>query len=173
MGMFGAKAQQEPQTGSAGLSIIAVGMTVMGNIESNGTVKVEGRVDGDVVTRQQLLVARGGVVEGDVEAREVVVGGTIHGAIRAQERIEVQSGAEVNGDVVTRRIAVAEGASLNGQVRMGDAAATKASSATEAPRPAEPTGQGTGSSGPPIGRQSVPVARVAVPPRVSSPDRSI
>jgi cytoskeletal protein CcmA (bactofilin family) len=125
MGILGGKKAAEPESAPpapAGLSVIAVGMTVRGNLDSNGTVKIEGTVEGDVHTRAQALVAKGGAVHGDLSADEIVVGGTVTGAVRARGRVEIQTGAVVDGDVTTRRILVAEGATLNGLVRMGDAA---------------------------------------------------
>jgi cytoskeletal protein CcmA (bactofilin family) len=92
-----------------------------------------------------------------------VVGGEVHGSISAEERVEVQAGAAVHGDITTRRIAVAEGARLNGLIRMGESAAP-ASSATGEPRPPGPS---AGAQQKP--RPSVPVARVAVPPRIGNP----
>ena len=161
MGMFEKKTEKSPAAPPpGGLSIIAVGMTVHGDIDSNGTVKVEGTVDGNVFTRNQVLVAKGGVVRGDLEARECVVGGAVYGSIISTDRVEVQPGATVHGDVTTKRIAVAEGAMLNGLIRMGETAApeVRPMPRTES-RPALPA------PSLPAVRPSVPVARVAVPPR--------
>lgn len=159
MSIMGGKKATEPEVAQppAGLSVIAVGVMVRGSIDSNGTVKVEGTVQGDIATRAQLLVAKGGLVEGDVEAKEAIVGGTVAGAIRAHDRVEIQPGAVVDGDVTTRRILVAEGASLNGQVRMGEGTGVEASEAGTSR---------SGASAPPadLSRTSEPVARVTVPP---------
>lgn len=172
MGIFGAKSAAEPAEQAGGLSIISVGMTVRGDIESKGTVKVEGAVEGHLQTRDQVLVSRGGIVQGDIDAREAIVGGAVHGAIRATDRVEVQAGATVNGDVTTRRIAVAEGGSLNGQIRMTEAPAEAKAADQKAAAPrtetrAPSSGPATPVPGPAaVTRPSVPVARVAVPPRL-------
>jgi len=176
MGMFGGKAKtagEKPTAQGKGspaatsLSIVGAGMTVRGDLETDGVVKVEGAVDGHVKAGSQVLVAKGGVVHGDIETTEAVVGGAVHGAIRARERVEVQAGASVEGDVTTRRISVAEGATLNGQIRMGEGAGSRAERAAET-RAAAPT--------PPVGipgrPSAVPVARIALPPRTSSPGPS-
>ncbi len=138
-----------------GLSIIAAGMTVRGDLESNGTVKVEGAVEGHLVVRGQVLIAKGGLVHGDVEAREAIVGGMIQGSVRAEERVEVQAGASVEGDITTLRIAVAEGGRIDGRIHMGEDALDS--------RPAR-TGQ-VAPPAPGVARASTPLARVAVPPR--------
>jgi len=144
------------QPAGVGLSIIGAGMTVHGDVETAGVVKVEGIVNGHVTAGHQVLIAKGGQIDGDVDTGEAVIGGVVHGAVRAQQRVEVQSGAIVQGDVTTKRIAVAEGAVLNGTVRMGDV--------EEAPRtaPQRPVAQPT------LPRPSTSLARVAVPPRATA-----
>jgi cytoskeletal protein CcmA (bactofilin family) len=107
---------RRPET--AGLTIIATGTTLVGDVESEGVVKVEGEVRGSVRAANQILIAKGGMIRGDVYTREAVIGGDIEGTVRAEERVEIQSGAIVNGDIVTDRILVAEGGKVNGQISM-------------------------------------------------------
>jgi len=144
------------QPGAAGLSIIGLGMTVHGDIETAGVVEVEGIVNGHVTAGQQVLVAKGGQIDGDVDTGEAVVGGSVHGSVRATVRVEIQAGAVVQGDVTTQRILVVEGAVLNGAIRMGD---------LEDPAKAAPTRPVVQATLP---RPSTPIARPAIPPRASS-----
>lgn len=144
------------QPGATGLSIIGVGMTVHGDIETAGVVKVEGIVNGHVTAGQQVLVAKGGQIDGDVDTGEAVVGGSVHGSVRAAVRVEIQAGAVVQGDVTTKRILVAEGAVLNGAIRMGE---LEDPAKATPPRPVvQPT----------LPRPSTPIARPAIPPRIAS-----
>jgi len=103
-----------------GLSVIAPGMRVEGELVTDGVVKIEGTVVGTIRAEQQVLVAKGGVVEGDIHTREAVLGGEVRGAILAHERVEVQATSVVHGDIGTQRIVVHEGGEVNGNVRMGD-----------------------------------------------------
>ena len=64
MAILKTKSASEQEQPAGGLSIVAVGMTVRGDLESNGTVKVEGAVEGHVRAANQVLVAKGGVVGG-------------------------------------------------------------------------------------------------------------
>ena len=141
--------------GATGLSIIGLGMTVHGDIETAGVVKVEGLVNGHVTAGQQVLIAKGGQIDGDVDTGEAVVGGSVHGSVRAAIRVEIQAGAVVQGDVTTKRILVAEGAVLNGASKMGDQEEL-AKAALHRPV-VQPT----------LPRPSNPIARPAVPPRAS------
>ena len=111
----------EPEVG---LSIIGMGMRVVGDIMAEGVVKVEGVVAGTVRAGRQVLVAKGGEVEGDIITREAIVGGEVRGSIQADERVEIQATSVVHGDITTKRLLVQEGGELNGVLRMGEAAGT-------------------------------------------------
>ena len=102
----------------AGLTIIAAGTTIVGDVGSEGVVKVEGTVQGTVRAATQLLVAPGALIRGDVFAPEIVAGGEIHGSVHADERAEIQAGAIVEGDIQTQRLHIAEGGRVNGQISM-------------------------------------------------------
>jgi len=106
--------------GEGALTIIAQGGRVEGELHATGVIKVEGIVVGTVRAERQVLVARGGVIQGDVIAREAVVGGEVRGSVTASERIEIQEGAVVHGDIVTKRLMVAEGGEINGNVTMAE-----------------------------------------------------
>jgi cytoskeletal protein CcmA (bactofilin family) len=90
----------------------------MGDVGSEGIVKVEGVVQGTVRAGSQILVAPGASIRGDVFAPEIVAGGEIHGTVHADERVEIQSGAMVHGDIQTQRLLIAEGGRINGQISM-------------------------------------------------------
>lgn len=127
MAIFSSGSATAPINGSAkdrrrpephGLSIVAPDLVVHGDLESGGVIKVEGRVVGGVRAAQQVLVAQGASIQGDVEAREAVIGGTIHGSIQASERVEVQPHAVVEGNITTRNLLIQEGGRVNGVVTM-------------------------------------------------------
>lgn len=128
MAMFkqDSKGTDDVRTGSAtgggnSLSIIAAGMKITGDIESDGVIRIEGRVEGAIRAARQVLVGRQGEVQGDITTREAVVGGHVEGTITATERLEVQATSVISGDINTRAIAVVEGGRINGTVRIADA----------------------------------------------------
>ncbi len=81
-------------------------MRVVGDITRDGVVKIEGTVVGTVRAGRQVLVAKGGEVEGDVIAREAIIGGEVRGTVVAQERAEIQSSSVIHGDVTCKRLLV-------------------------------------------------------------------
>ena len=106
--------------GEAALSIVAAGMKITGDVDTTGVLKIEGTLQGTVRSARQVLLGRQGEIKGDVNAREVVVGGRVDGSIRAVERVEVQGTSVVNGDIYTKSIVVLEGGKINGAVRMDE-----------------------------------------------------
>ena len=131
MGIFNNPARDEQgnelrrrRTDQIPFSIIASDMTVIGDLETEGVVRVEGRVRGTVRVGAQVLVAEGAVIEGDLHTQEAVVAGQVSGAIVARERVELQATAVVSGDIHTPRIAIVEGAKVSGEVKMDVNAAT-------------------------------------------------
>jgi cytoskeletal protein CcmA (bactofilin family) len=125
MGIFSSPARDEQgnelkrrRTDQIPFSIIASDMTVIGDLETEGVVRVEGRVRGTVRAGTQVLVASGAVIEGDLHAQEAVIAGQVSGAIHARERVELQATALVAGDVLTPRISIIEGARMTGEVKM-------------------------------------------------------
>lgn len=135
MAIFTEKGHSAAESPGA-LSIIGPGMRVVGDITADGVVKIEGTVVGTVRAGRQVLVAKGGEVEGDVITREAIIGGEVRGTVVAEERVEIQASSVVHGDVTSRRLLVHEGGEINGVVRMGEDATQQ----TKAPASASPAG---------------------------------
>jgi cytoskeletal protein CcmA (bactofilin family) len=104
--------------GQGGLSIIAKDLTIAGDLQAAGVIRIEGRVIGSVHAGDQVLLSEGGIVEGDIATREAVIGGRVHGCITATDRVELQTTAMVHGDVATPRLLIQEGGRVNGGVKM-------------------------------------------------------
>ena len=125
MGIFGNAARDEEgkelkrrRTDQIPFSIIASDMTVIGDLETEGVVRIEGRIKGAVRVGSQVLVAAGAVIEGDLHTQEAIIAGQVSGAIHARERVELQATALVAGDILTPRISIVEGARVTGEVKM-------------------------------------------------------
>lgn len=103
-----------------GLSIVSVGMRIVGELATDGVLKIEGAISGSIRAAQQVLIAKGGSVDGDIYTREAIVGGTVRGSIYAEVRVEIQEQASVHGDIVTKTLVVQEDGEVNGHIRMGE-----------------------------------------------------
>jgi len=109
------QAASRTQNGSATQSVIDAWLTITGTLESEGDVRVEGKINGDIRCAQ-LIVGREATVSGDIIAEEAVVRGKVKGSIRAN-RVILQESACVESDIYHRTLSVDEGASFEGQSR--------------------------------------------------------
>jgi len=92
---------------------------VVGRIESNEDLYIEGQVEGEVhVPGHRLTVGPKGSVHADIRALEVVSLGAIHGSVEADGKIEFRKSSTHVGDIRTARLIVEEGARLNGTIEM-------------------------------------------------------
>lgn len=116
-----AKEQAAPRNANEGvISIIGPGMRIVGDCETEGTVRVEGRVEGTIRAKKAVVVGREGVVTGEVYTQDAVIGGTVSGTLVAESRLELQETSRLEGEIRARRIRLDEGAMVNGNVQMGD-----------------------------------------------------
>ena len=99
-------------------TVIAQGITVEGELTSDEDVVVQGTVRGKVTSRDVVTVDGGAVVEADVTASSVAVGGQVTGNVSASERVDLLPGGRLVGDVKAARLTIADGASFKGNVDM-------------------------------------------------------
>src|SRR5476651_2515071 len=91
------KATPEP----TGYSVVDEQMVIRGEINTQGTIRVDGRLEGRLQRAGTMIIGANGVIVGDIEAREVIVAGVIEGNIVSDGRVEVQSSASIRGDIRT------------------------------------------------------------------------
>jgi len=89
-----------------------------GDFVSPGSARIDGIVNGSVRVEGTLILGTSGVINGDVEANAVQIGGEVNGNIYAPEHAELTSEAKVNGDLTTAVIVIDENAKFQGQVNM-------------------------------------------------------
>ncbi|HIE05389.1 MAG TPA: polymer-forming cytoskeletal protein [bacterium (Candidatus Stahlbacteria)] len=101
-------------------SVIGRSTKIKGNINTEGGLKLDGQVVGDVVITGLFIAGKDAEVRGNVNCQEAVVGGKIIGNITAQKKIELKKGATINGDIICRGLIIEDGVFFEGSCRMGD-----------------------------------------------------
>lgn len=109
-----------PKPLETAISIVGPGMKIVGDCITDGTVRIEGRVEGSVQAGKAVVVGKDGTIEGNVETQDAVISGVVTGTINAESRLELQSTCRIEGEVYARRMQLEEGAILNGRVQMGE-----------------------------------------------------
>lgn len=100
---------------ASGPSILDSGLQVVGKMDSDGEIQIDGQFEGNVRCKL-LVIGRQGVVKGEIIADEVTVVGQVNGDICGR-KVELLSTAEVEGDIRHESLVVQSGAFLNGNCR--------------------------------------------------------
>jgi cytoskeletal protein CcmA (bactofilin family) len=105
--------------GEEDVANIGKSISIKGDLTGNEDIVVEGTVEGKIdLPNNQLTVGANGTVRAEVNAKGIVVIGRVSGNVNGSERVEIQATGIVEGDVVAPKLIVAEGAVVNGSIRM-------------------------------------------------------
>lgn len=107
-------------------TIIGSGTRVAGKLCVDGTVRIDGLLEGDIEAGW-VVVGETGKIRGNTRTRGMVVGGELEGNIDAAEIVELKEKARVTGEIRAPRLSVSEGAVFDGRSRMADEAASAGS----------------------------------------------
>jgi len=97
---------------------IASDSKISGTLTGKGVYVFCGEVEGDCDIDGPVTLADGGVWTGTLKAADVVIAGTVHGDVIAAERVEIAGSARIVGSLSGRSIAVAEGAVIEGEIKV-------------------------------------------------------
>jgi cytoskeletal protein CcmA (bactofilin family) len=99
-------------------SIVAPNSIFKGTFQGEETILISGRFEGEVKSREMVRIDKTGKVEGPVESPHVIIEGELIGDIRSAEHVELRSESRITGNVMTKKIAVAEGCLFKGEIQM-------------------------------------------------------
>lgn len=105
------------------VSVVGPGMKIVGDCSSDGTIRVEGVVEGSVKAAKSVVVGKDGTVKGDIATQDAIIAGSVNGSVTAESRVELQASCRVQGDIRSRRVKLDEGGQVDGQLHMGASAA--------------------------------------------------
>jgi cytoskeletal protein CcmA (bactofilin family) len=105
--------------GDDNITLLAKGVVLKGEIHVEGTVRIDGRLDGDIQTKGQVIIGEDGLVQGTITAGTVVSSGRIKAKVMANERIQLMKTATLIGEILTPVLLMEEGAKLQGVTDMG------------------------------------------------------
>lgn len=133
-------------------AIIGSSIVIKGELLGEEELVIEGRVEGKIHIKNNLIVGQKGSVEADIQAQSVVINGRVHGNIVA-DRVEIVASGSLEGNIKAPKISIADGAHFKGSVDMGHVPEKEAP-----PKPVMP---------------QRPVVSVAPPPVSNKPDLNL
>ncbi len=99
-------------------TLLGQGSEYTGDINAQGSIRVDAKVTGNITTTGTLIVGATGTIDGNVEAEAVLIGGEVFGNIIATQKAELTSTAKVLGDITTQVIVIDEKAIFQGKCDM-------------------------------------------------------
>ena len=141
-----ASAAPQPDTRRIERDVVNIGKSVVIKGELNGSedLTVEGHVEGKIELKDHVLtIGPNGKIKAQVFAKAVIVLGEVNGNVTASEKVDIRDGGSVDGDIISPRVAIAEGAHFRGTVDMqrkgaqpgAQAQQSKSAAPTPAPTP--------------------------------------
>jgi cytoskeletal protein CcmA (bactofilin family) len=101
-------------------SLIGAGTVVQGNVVFAGGLRIDGAVEGKVATADNaqgtLVISEHARIDGEVKVSHIVINGSVSGPVTANDYLELQAKARVNGDVVYRTLEMHVGAIVQGKL---------------------------------------------------------
>ncbi|GMV99621.1 MAG: hypothetical protein AMXMBFR84_07600 [Candidatus Hydrogenedentota bacterium] len=100
------------------VTIIGQGTTVVGELKSKGTVRIEGVFSGRMHSDDTIVVQETGRVKADLVAGQIVISGEVEGNVYAHDRLEITTQGKLVGDIIAPRVSIAEGVLFEGKCTM-------------------------------------------------------
>jgi cytoskeletal protein CcmA (bactofilin family) len=121
--MFNQKSKSEtagdvsvPGTGAA--TIIAAGTTLKGDIASNGDIRIDGSLQGNIQCQAKVVIGANGSVDGDISGQQADIMGKVTGTIKVKELLQLKGGSFVSGNLYAGKLQIEPSANFNGQCHM-------------------------------------------------------
>jgi len=111
---------------SNAINIIGVGTEITGDINTNGDMRIDGVLNGNIITEGKLVVGETGKVKGEVDCKNSEVLGMVEGKIKVKELLSLNSSARIYGDIVTKKLSIEPGAVFTGNCNMNEEAVSNA-----------------------------------------------
>jgi len=118
--MFNAKSKSDSVIGaSAGNTLIGAGTTIKGDLISNGDVRIDGTLIGNISGSAKVLIGQEGVVQGDIEGQQADIQGKVTGKLQIRELLNLRGDAIIRGNIIAGKLQIEPSVTFNGQCHMG------------------------------------------------------
>lgn len=115
------------------LNFIGRGTTIDGNIKTESSIRVDGSIKGKLICKNTVTVGAGGVIEGDIQAVNAIIGGRIKGKIIVNEKLVLESKSSLIGELKAKKLIIDEGSVFEGTSDMGVSQSAPVKSAPSTP----------------------------------------
>ena len=105
---------------SAAINLISNGTEITGDIKSQGDIRIDGTLVGNLMTRGKVVIGSTGKVKGEVNCKNSEVSGEIEGKLLVSQLLTLKVTARINGDIVTNKLSIEPGSRFTGNCNMSE-----------------------------------------------------
>jgi Integral membrane protein CcmA involved in cell shape determination len=124
----------ETETISANINLIGGGTEITGDINSNGDLRIDGILTGNITTKGKVVVGETGKIKGEISCKNADISGLVEGKITVNELLSFKSSSRVVGDISTGKFSVEPGSRFTGYCNMTDTETPQSIFSNELPK---------------------------------------
>jgi cytoskeletal protein CcmA (bactofilin family) len=104
---------------TSSINLIGNGTTIVGDITSNGDMRIDGTLQGNININGKLVVGSTGRIDGNIICQNADISGEIHGKVTISELLILKASSKLLGDIITGKISIEPNATFTGTCNMG------------------------------------------------------
>ena len=117
-------AKSNEEFDSTAINLLGAGTTIVGDINSNGDIRINGILTGNLTTKGRVIIGETGKIKGEITCKNADILGLVEGKFVVTDLLSLKSTATVIGEVTIGRIAIEPGCRFNGSCKMTEIAST-------------------------------------------------
>ena len=108
------------ETENAAINLISNGTEITGDVKSNGDIRIDGLLTGNLTTKGKVVIGPTGKVKGEVYCKNSEVSGTVEGRICVSQLLTLKTDSKISGDIITFKLSIEPGAKFTGNCKMSE-----------------------------------------------------
>ncbi len=129
------------ETETPTINLISSGTDITGDVKSNGDIRIDGTLTGNLSTKGKVVIGPTGRIKGEVVCKNSEVSGVIEGKISVGQLLNLKASSKIFGDIATAKLAIEPGARFTGNCNMSE---SEENGGSVSPKPAEKAGERAG-----------------------------
>ena len=109
----------ENELSTNNINLVGLGTEINGDINSNGDLRIDGTLIGNLTVKGKVVVGETGKIKGEITCKNSDISGTVEGKVSVQELLSIKSTAKINGDLYVGKLAIEPGSKFTGYCDMG------------------------------------------------------
>jgi cytoskeletal protein CcmA (bactofilin family) len=126
------------ETETTAVNLISIGTDITGDIKSNGDIRIDGSLKGNLNTKGKVVIGPTGKVNGEVICKNSEISGLIEGRITVGQLLSLKASSKILGEIVTAKLSIEPGAVFSGNCKMSDVESNGGAAVSKEKEPEKP-----------------------------------